>query len=64
MILVIEKKPKSTLTFSAILYWKEDVYVAEWPEVGTASQRETIEEAIANLQEATELYLEEFPHSS
>jgi len=31
--------------------------------VGTASQGETIEEAIKNLQEATELYLEEFPVS-
>ncbi|MEH2411973.1 type II toxin-antitoxin system HicB family antitoxin [Nostoc sp.] len=29
--------------------------------MGTASQGETIEEAIANLQEATLLYLEEFP---
>ncbi|MEJ6484687.1 hypothetical protein N0Y54_25785 [Nostoc punctiforme UO1] len=27
----------------------------------TASQGETIEEAIVNLWEATELYLEEFP---
>jgi len=35
--------------------------VAECPEVGTASQGETIEEAVQNLQEATELYLEEFP---
>jgi len=48
-------------TFTAVLYWEEDVYVAECPEVGTASQGETIEEAIANLKEATELYLEEFP---
>jgi len=48
-------------TFTAIVYWEEDVYVAECPEVGTASQGETIEEAIANLKEATELYLEEFP---
>jgi predicted RNase H-like HicB family nuclease len=47
--------------FTAIIYWEEDVYVAECPEVGTASQGETIEEAIANLKEATELYLEEFP---
>ena len=31
------------------------------PEVGTVSQGETIEEAIANLREATELYLEEVP---
>jgi predicted RNase H-like HicB family nuclease len=50
---------KKTLT--AILYWEEDVYVAECPEVGTASQGETIEEALVNLKEATELYLEEFP---
>lgn len=35
--------------------------MAQCPEVGTASQGETIEEAVANLQEATELYLEEFP---
>lgn len=61
MISAIEKKLKNSLTFSAILYWEEDVYVAECPEVGTASQGETIEEAIANLREATELYLEEFP---
>lgn len=34
--------------------------MAECLEVGTASQGETIEEAIANLKEVTELYLEEF----
>jgi len=56
-----QAKDTKTQTFTAILYWEEDVYVAECPEVGTASQGETIEEAIANLQEATELYLEEFP---
>ncbi|MEA5534057.1 type II toxin-antitoxin system HicB family antitoxin [Crocosphaera sp. XPORK-15E] len=48
-------------TFTAIVYWEEDVYVAECPEVGTVSQGDTIEEALANLKEATELYLEEFP---
>ena len=47
--------------FTAVIYCEEDVYVAECPEVGTASQGETIEEAISNLKEATELYLEEFP---
>lgn len=52
---------KLTQTFTAILHWEEDVYVAECPEVGTASQGETIEEALSNLREATELYLEEFP---
>jgi len=46
---------------TAIVYKEDDLYVAQCPEVGTASQGETIEEAVANLQEATELYLEEFP---
>lgn len=57
----IAPKNKTVHTFTAILYWEEDVYVAECPEVGTASQGEKIEAALANLQEATELYLEEFP---
>jgi len=48
-------------TFSAIIHKEEDLYVAECPEVGTVSQGYTIEEALANLKEATELYLEEFP---
>jgi predicted RNase H-like HicB family nuclease len=48
-------------TFTAVLYKEEDMYVAECPEVGTASQGKTLEEAINNLKEATELYLEEFP---
>ena len=37
------------------------MYVAKCPEVGTVSQGKTIEEALKNLAEATELYLEEFP---
>ncbi|MEK6951918.1 MAG: type II toxin-antitoxin system HicB family antitoxin [Nanoarchaeota archaeon] len=48
-------------TFTAIIEKEEDMYVAKCPEVGTVSQGHTIEEAIANLKEATELYLEEFP---
>ena len=47
--------------FTAVLHKEGDIYVAECPEVGTVSQGYTIEEAIANLKEATELYLEEFP---
>ena len=46
---------------TAILHKEEDMYVAECPEVGTVSQGKTIEEAVSNLKEATELYLEEFP---
>jgi len=47
--------------FTAVVQKEDTLYVAQCPEVGTASQGETIEEAIKNLQEATELYLEEFP---
>ncbi|MGH8557415.1 MAG: type II toxin-antitoxin system HicB family antitoxin [Methylococcales bacterium] len=39
----------------------EGGYVAFNPETGTNTQGETVEEALANLSEATELYLEEFP---
>ena len=45
---------------SAVLHKEEDLYVAECPEVGTVSQGHSVEEAVANLKEATELYLEEF----
>lgn len=40
---------------------EEGGYIALNPETGTTTQGESIEEAMANLQEATELYLEEFP---
>ncbi|MCF2142871.1 MAG: type II toxin-antitoxin system HicB family antitoxin [Candidatus Heimdallarchaeota archaeon] len=46
-------------TLTAILYKEDDMYVAECPQVGTVSQGSTIEEALANLKEATELYLED-----
>ena len=48
-------------TYTAVLHREDDLYVAECTEVGTISQGYSIEEAIANLKEATELYLEEFP---
>ena len=47
--------------FTAVVHKEDDLYVALCPEVGTASQGETFEEAVKNLQEATEFYLEEFP---
>lgn len=46
-------------TFSAVIHKEGLWYVAECPEVGSVSQGETIERAILNLREATELYLEE-----
>lgn len=48
-------------TLTAILHREGDLYVAECPEVGTVSQGSSLEEALANLKEATELFLEEFP---
>jgi len=48
-------------TFTAVLHKEEEMYVAECPEIGTVSQGKTIDEAVSNLKEATELYLEEFP---
>ncbi len=46
-------------TLTAIIHKEEDMYVAECVEIGTVDQGETIEEALANLKEATRLYLEE-----
>lgn len=40
------------------LYGGESGYVSQCPELGIASQGETIEEARAMLQEALELFLE------
>ena len=40
---------------------EEGGYIALNPETGTTTQGETVEEALANLQEATALYLSEFP---
>jgi predicted RNase H-like HicB family nuclease len=63
MMIFFEKieEPMTTKTLTAVLHKEEDMYVAECPEVGTVSQGYTIEEALANLKEATELYLGEFP---
>ena len=46
---------------TAIIHKEEDAYVAKCQELGTVSQGSAIEEALENLKEATELYLEEFP---
>ena len=44
---------------TAVVHKERDMYVAMCPEVGTVSQGYTVEEAVDNLKEATELYLEE-----
>jgi len=40
---------------------EEGGYIALNPETGTTTQGETVEEAVANLKEATALYLTQFP---
>ncbi|MFO1532455.1 MAG: type II toxin-antitoxin system HicB family antitoxin [Thermoplasmatota archaeon] len=51
--------PVATLT--AVLIPDGEGFAAHCPEVGTASEGKTIEETVANLKAATELYLAEFP---
>ena len=53
------------MKLTAVIYpdSETDLLVAECPEIGTASQGHTEDEALANLQEATELYLESFPQA-
>ena len=53
------------MKLTAIIYPDSDTdwLVAECPEIGTASQGHTEEEALANLREATDLYLESFPQT-
>lgn len=47
--------------FSVVVHKEKKLHIAECPEIGTISQGTTLEEAIQNVKEATELYLEEFP---
>ena len=49
------------LLTAVLLPASEGGFTALNPETGTTSQGETVEEALANLREATELFIEEFP---
>jgi len=51
----------ATRTFTAVVHKEsESFYSAKCPEVGTESQGPTEDEALANLKEATEVYLSVF----
>jgi len=53
------------MTLTAILTPDpEGGYVAFNPETGSTTQGESVSEALDNLREATELFLEEFPLKS
>ena len=49
----------NSLKLSAIISKEEGEYVALCPELDIASQGNSIEDALANLKEAVELYLED-----
>ena len=51
-------KPVAQQSYTAFLQKEGDAYVALCPELDVASQGLTIEQAIANLKEAVELFLE------
>jgi predicted RNase H-like HicB family nuclease len=48
-----------TIELSAVIRKENDFYVASCPEYDIASQGKNIEEALKNLKEALELYLED-----
>ena len=48
-------------TLTASIHKEGDLYVAACIEIGTVSQGKSLEDALNNLKEATDLYLEEFP---
>ncbi len=53
------------MTLTAVLTPDPDGgFVALNPETGTTTQGDTVSDALSNLKEATELYLEEFPMES
>jgi predicted RNase H-like HicB family nuclease len=50
------------MTLTAVLIPAEEGgFIAFNPETGSTTQGESVTEAVSNLREATELYLEEFP---
>ena len=49
----------TTRILTAVVHQEDDLFVAECPEVGTVSQGRAMDEAVANLKEATELYLDD-----
>jgi predicted RNase H-like HicB family nuclease len=49
--------------FTAVIHEEDGIFVAQCPETGTVSQGKTMQIALKNLREATDLYLEEFPQT-
>jgi len=49
------------MKLSVVLWKEENVFVVKEVFTGVTTQGETIEEALRNIKEAVELYLEELP---
>jgi predicted RNase H-like HicB family nuclease len=49
------------MELEAVIWKEEDMYVIKEVITGVTTQGKTVEEAINNLKEAVELYLEEMP---
>ncbi|KUH34279.1 hypothetical protein APY94_03130 [Thermococcus celericrescens] len=49
------------MNIHAVIWEDEGVYIVREVFTGVTTQGKTIEEALRNLKEAVELYLEEFP---
>ena len=61
-VIFTSKERGISMQLSAILTMAEEGgYIAYNPETGTTTQGDSIEDALANLRDAIELYLEEFP---
>ncbi len=54
----ISMKSMEKFNVTAIIWQEDDVYVSKCPELEVASAGDTPEEALLNLKEAVELYME------
>ena len=56
-----QQAPHSQLFTALIIEDEDGGYVAECPQIGTVGQGETPDEALADLSEATRVFLFDFP---
>jgi predicted RNase H-like HicB family nuclease len=61
LILADQMSHYAVLLTAVVIPAEEGRFIALNSETGSTTQRESVPEAIGNLREATELYLEEFP---
>lgn len=59
MAMAASKKTHDTQRLTAAVTPEDDMFVAQCIEVDVVSQGNTVEEALANLKEALELYFED-----